>query len=198
MDPSHFLFGHIGERPEGCASSAAALSASKDANGCSGRGVRKRTIAVKRVGRRLDVGDVGRRGHAGYARTENGRDRRREQEPAVSAKCVAANAKLCPSWRWELPAARSRAQDLEAKIYRPDRVSGRVATSFSPFRVEHSCKRFCSVACRLALRRVLDRERVGRRRRRAPSALRRSDEASVAAGHLLSMSLQIYFLIQRA
>ena len=31
---------------------------------------------------------------------------------------------------------------------------------------EHSCKRFCSVACRLALRRVLDRESRYRARRR--------------------------------
>jgi hypothetical protein len=37
---------------------------------------------------------------------------------------------------------------------------------------EHSCKRFCSVACRLALRRVLDREARYQARRRRPRGAR--------------------------
>jgi hypothetical protein len=38
-----------------------AVVCSRDANGCSGRGVRKHTIAVKRAAKRRDAGGVGRR-----------------------------------------------------------------------------------------------------------------------------------------
>ena len=104
--------------------------------------------------------------HAGqkYRATEQGRARRREQNQR----------------RRERLRERQRASADDE----PSREGQRIASSgedFSgrpcdrpgcylifPVPYEHSCKRFCSVACRLALRRVLDREARYRARRRRP------------------------------
>ena len=62
---------------------------SRAANGCSGRGIRERTIAVKRVSKRLGVGGVGRRA-SGIGRPRTAEQRRREQVAAVSAAAARA------------------------------------------------------------------------------------------------------------
>ena len=59
---------------------------------------------------------------------------------------------------------------------------------------EGSCRRFCSVACRLALRRVLDREARYRQRRRRWRRQRLRARRG-AAGHLVSMSLRFGNLV---
>ena len=62
--------------------------------------------------------------------------------------------------------ARASAQRRRSRFLASGCAIGRAATSRFAVPHEHSCQRFCSVACRLALRRVLDREARYRQRRR--------------------------------
>jgi hypothetical protein len=100
-----------------------------------------------------------------YRATEQGKGRRREQSrryrQRVRERAVASADVVAPREGQRLV---TFAKDSAARpCLRPG--------CYEVFLVqpEHVCKRFCSVACRLALRRVLDREsryRARRRRRR--------------------------------
>src|SRR5262245_3819016 len=99
---------------------------SRDANGCSGRGVRKHAIAAKVVSKRLGVGGVGRRasGIAPPTKEWSGDATRRGDIGSVGAS---------GKWR-QLPRncrARASAQHREVKIFRHDGANGRVATNTS-------------------------------------------------------------------
>lgn len=90
------------------------------------------------------------------------RQRRREREMAaavVAAAAVAAAADVAAAREGQRPALASK-DFCERMCARPG--------CYETFAVQHaaSCRRFCSVACRLALRRVLDREARYRARRR--------------------------------
>ncbi len=98
-----------------------------------------------------------------YRSTENGKQRRRQQAQRYRQRChqrqaavVAEAAAACEGQR-----AASGSDDFSLRPC--DRPGCYV---LFPIRHEHSCQRFCSVACRLALRRVLDREARWRARRR--------------------------------
>ena len=97
-----------------------------------------------------------------YRATEQGRERRRDQSQRYRQRCrerQPASADTEASREGQRPAAAS--EDFPAR--RCERPG-----CYEHFPVKHgpSCQRFCSVACRLALRRVLDREERYRERRR--------------------------------
>lgn len=115
--------------------------------------------ACRQAARRWRRGQAGRRWRATpqgqECRREQGRryrQRRRERAAAASADVVAA----CEGQR----PATSTEDFPERRCVRPG--------CYVTFTVqhEHACRCFCSVACRLALRRVLDREARWRERRR--------------------------------
>jgi hypothetical protein len=99
---------------------------SRDANGCSGRGVRKHGIAAKVVSKRLGAGGVGKRAgviepailDASDGATRHG---------GIGSGC--ANAKR-RQLTW-LCRTRASAQHQRAKIFRRGGVNGRVATTIS-------------------------------------------------------------------
>jgi len=108
-----------------------------------------------------------------YRATENGRERRRKQgqryrQRQQERKAASADA--------ETPREGERIQSgSKNSSARPCRRPGCYELVTLPH--EHSCKRFCSVACRLALRRVLDREARYRARRRRPPGERVTERA---------------------
>ena len=98
-----------------------------------------------------------------YRATANGRERRREQQRRYRqgrrARLALASAGVAAAREGKRPACACE-KSAERMCDRPG--------CYVVFLVEHehSCRRFCSVACRLALRRVLDREARYRQRRR--------------------------------
>jgi hypothetical protein len=99
---------------------------SRDANGCSGRGVRKRAIAAKVVRKQLGAGGVGRRASAiepGILDASGGATRR----GGIGSGC--ANGK--PRQLTWICRARASAQHQRAKIFRRGGANGRVATNLS-------------------------------------------------------------------
>lgn len=99
---------------------------SKDANGSSGRGVRKRVIAVTHVNKRRGVGVVARRA-SGIERRSMARNAGGNRAGGIASG--GANGKSRQLTR--IRHARASAQRLGAKILRHDPVIGRVATNFS-------------------------------------------------------------------
>jgi hypothetical protein len=106
-----------------------------------------------------------RRWHASqsYRRTENGREQRRQQSRRYRQR---VRERIRASADVDTPGEGQRlGPESENFSGQPCDRPG----CYQLFRLahEHVCKRFCSVACRLALRRVLDREaRYHERRRR--------------------------------
>jgi hypothetical protein len=98
-----------------------------------------------------------------YRATENGKQHRREQSKRyrerVRGQQKAASADVEPP------------REGQRKASEPEDFSGQPCVRPGCYELftlphEHSNKRFCSVACRLALRRVLDREERYQARRR--------------------------------
>lgn len=112
---------------------------SKAANGCSGRGVSAHTIAVKRVGKRLGAGGAGRRASAiGPPSRDVSGDGNRAG--GIGSGCVSDQiGQLTENRR-----ARASAQRQSVKIFQRGRVSGRVATTFSPFRMDMRASAFAA------------------------------------------------------
>ena len=101
---------------------------SRAANGCSGRGVRKRDIAVKRVAERPGGGDAGRRANGIELRSTAANDGVSSRN-GIGSVCV--NGKPCQlTWSRR---ARASAQRRPMRILRRGRVIDLVATSVSPF-----------------------------------------------------------------
>jgi hypothetical protein len=99
---------------------------SRDANGCSGRGVRKPAIAAKVVSERLGAGGVGKRAgviEPAILDASDGVTRR----GGIGSGC--ANAKRRQLTR--IRCARASAQHQRAKILRGGGANGRVATNIS-------------------------------------------------------------------
>jgi hypothetical protein len=121
--------------------------------------------ACQQAARRWRRWQAGRRWRA----TPQGRERRREQvqrhrqrqreRAAASADTAAASA--------DIPAECEGQRPADASEDFPERGCDRPGC-YTLFVVKPAqlCRRFCSVACRLALRRVLDREARYRQRRR--------------------------------
>lgn len=161
MNQNHFVW-QLGERPEGCHHHRPRRCLLK---GCERlfwpRNWRSHycSEACKRKARHW------RRWHAGrqYRATEQGKERRCEQskryrERRRALQAASADAESLREGQRILPSG-------EAFVGQPCHRPGCYELFTLPY--EHSCKRFCSVECRLALRRVLDREaRYQTRRRR--------------------------------
>jgi hypothetical protein len=97
-----------------------------------------------------------------YRAREQGRERRRDQSQRYRQRCrerQAASADVEASGEGQRPAPAS-------KDFPTRRCERPGCYEHFPVKHEPSCQRFCSVACRLALRRVLDREARYRERRR--------------------------------
>jgi hypothetical protein len=102
------------------------VACSRDANGCSGRGVRKHGIAARVVSRRLGAGVVGKRAvviepailDASDGATRGG---------GIGSGCANAQPRQL-TW---ICRARASAQQLEAKIVRRGGVNGLVAMNIS-------------------------------------------------------------------
>jgi hypothetical protein len=165
VDRSHFV-GHISERPEGCLPRARRCLL----KGCERLFWPRRpqahycSEACRQEARRWRRWQASQR----YRATDQGRERRREQSRRYRQRLrerQTASADLNPP-REGQRAAPERDDFLTRPCDRPG--------CYELFTIphEHSCKRFCSVACRLALRRVLDREARYRARRRRPRGQR--------------------------
>ena len=162
MDQSHFLW-HIGERPEGCHHHRPRRCLLK---GCErlfwprhprSHYCREECRQAARRWRRW-------RASQEYRATENGKQQRREQSKRRrQRRREQAKASADADAPREGQRAPPSSEDLAT---RPCRRPG----CYELFAIahEHSGKRFCSVACRLALRRVLDRDARYQARRRRP------------------------------
>jgi hypothetical protein len=99
---------------------------SRDANGCSGRGVRKHAIVAKVVSKRLDAGGVGRRASVIGRRTRvwSGGETKvgGTGNDSASGKPRQLTRSRC---------ARASAQHQRAKIFRHGGANDRVATNIS-------------------------------------------------------------------
>jgi len=113
---------------QGTVGSGPGVVCSKAANGCSGRVVRKRAIAVKPVARRHSAGDVGRRANAiePANRADNGAGTRAN---AIGSASASAN----PQQQTRKRRPRASAQRQSPPIFRPGHAIGQAATNFSPF-----------------------------------------------------------------
>jgi len=100
---------------------------SRDANGCSGRGVRKHAIAVKVVSKRHGAGGVGKRASviARPTKVWSGDVTRRS---GIGSGCVNAKRRRQLTWQRR---ARASAQQQRAKIFRRGAANGLVATNIS-------------------------------------------------------------------
>ena len=161
MDQHHFLW-HIGERPEGCHPRPRRCLL----KGCERpfwpRHWRSHfcSKACQEAARRWQRWQANQK----YRATEHGRARRREQgrryrQRQRERKAASADAEALREGERIQPSSKNSS---DRPCHRPG--------CYEFFRLphEHSCKRFCSVACRLALRRVLDREARYQARRRRP------------------------------
>ena len=170
MDQSHFV-GHIGERPEGCHHRPRRCLL----KGCE-RLFRPRrpqshycSESCRQAARRWRRWQASQR----YRATEQGRERRREQSRRYRQRLRERQAASADA---EAPREGQRAAcEREDFSSRPCDRPG----CYELFAIahEHSCKRFCSVGCRLALRRVLDREARYRARRRRMRCERMTKQA---------------------
>lgn len=97
-----------------------------------------------------------------YRASEAGRERRREQSRRYRQRCR-EQQQASADTACAREGQRIEAADADFSGRPCDRPGCYVLFSVVH---EHQCKRFCSVACRLALRRVLDRESRYRQRRR--------------------------------
>jgi hypothetical protein len=168
VDQSHFVW-HIGERPEGCHHRPRRCLL----KGCERLFWPRRpqthycSEGCRQAARRWRRWQASQR----YRATDQGRERRREQSRRYRQRLrerQSASADVDPAREGQRAASAS--QDFPT---RPCDRPGCYELFAIPH--EHSCKRFCSLACRLALRRVLDREaryRVRRRRRRGEHVTR--------------------------
>ena len=160
MDQSHFLW-HIGERPEGC---------HHRPRSCLLKGCERlfwprhpRSHYCSEGCRRAACYWQRWRASRQYRATENGKQHRREQSKRYRERVRARQA---------ASAGAESAHEGQRNASEPEDFSGQPCVRPGCYELftlphEHSCKRFCSVACRLALRRVLDREaRYQARRRR--------------------------------
>jgi hypothetical protein len=161
VDQHHCLW-HIGERPEGCRHRPRRCLL----KGCERlfwpRHWRSHfcSKACQQAARRWQRW----RANQKYRATANGRERRREQgqryrQRQREVKAASADAAAPREGERIQPGSNNSSA-------RPCRRPG--CYELFTLSHEHSCKRFCSVACRLALRRVLDREARYRARRRRP------------------------------
>ena len=159
MDQSHFVC-HIGERPEGCHYRPRRCLL----KGCERLFWPRRPQArycsegCQEAARRWRRRQASQR----YRGSACGRARRREQARRYRQRLrerASASADVALPREGQRPAMES--EDFSTR--RCERPG-----CYEPFSIkhEHSCRRFCSVACRLALRRVLDREARYRARRR--------------------------------
>jgi len=170
VDQSHFV-SHVGERPEGCRyrpgrcllTGCARLfrPGRPQARYCS-----ESCQAAARCWRRQ-------RASQRFRQTEHGRERRREQPRRYRQRCrerERASADAVAKREGQRPACANE-DLLTRRCERPGCYEHFVLPD------EHDRKRFCSFACRLALRRVLDREaryRARRRRMRRERGTRRA------------------------
>lgn len=99
---------------------------SRDANGCSGRGVRKHGIAAHPVNKRLGVGGVGRRA-SGIARPTKVWSGGATSRGGIGSGCASDKPRQL-TW---ICRARASAQQLEAKIFRRGGANGRAVTNNS-------------------------------------------------------------------
>jgi hypothetical protein len=104
------------------------VACSRDANGCSGHGIHDRTIAVKRVAKRLATGSGGGRA-SGIARPRKASSSDVNNRSAIESGCVSGKRRQLTRNR----RARASALPRSLKIFRGNRAIGRVAMSFSPF-----------------------------------------------------------------
>lgn len=101
-----------------------------------------------------------------YRASDNGRERRREQNRRYRQR-RRERAQALAAASADVSAAREGQRPVTASENCQERMCDRPGC-YTVFVVKHeaSCRRFCSLACRLALRRVLDREARYRQRRR--------------------------------
>lgn len=185
MDQSHFLW-HIGERPEGCHYRPRRCLL----KGCEQpfwpRHPRSHYCcqACRLAARHWQCW----RSSQLYRATENGKQQRREQSKRHRER-VRARQAACQ----EVAAAAAEQATASADVPAPPGEGQRIASKQKNFSGwpcaragcyelftrphEHGRKRFCSVACCLALRRVLDRDaryQARRRRRRCEPVSKRA------------------------
>jgi hypothetical protein len=159
VDRSYCVW-HIGERPEGCHHRPRCCLL----KGCERLFWPRRPQARYCSEACRQAARCWRRWQASqrYRATEHGRERRREQSQRYRQR---RRERQTGSADAESPREGQRAapacEDFSA---RPCARPGCYELFCPPH--QHSCKRFCSAACRLALRRVLDREARYRARRR--------------------------------
>jgi len=159
VDQSHFVW-HIGERPEGCHHRPRHCLL----KGCERlfwpRHPRSHYCSeeCRQAARHWQCWRASQR----YRATENGKQQRSEQSKRYRER---VRERQAASADGESPCEGQRiAPTYEDFSGRPCDRPGCYELFSVPH--EHSCKRFCSAACRLALRRVLDREARYRARRR--------------------------------
>lgn len=159
MDQSHFVW-HIGERPEGCYHRPRRCLL----KGCERlfwpRHPRSHYCSeeCRHAARHWQCWRASQR----YRATEHGKQQRCEQSQRYRERLRQRQAASADA---DSPCEGQRiGSEQEDFSGRPCDRPG--CYEFFSLPHEHSCKRFCSVACRLALRRVLDREERYRARRR--------------------------------
>jgi len=160
VDQSHFLC-HIGERPEGCRHHRPRRCLLK---GCErlfwSRHWRSRYCSegCHRAARRWQRW----RSSQDYRATENGKRQRREQSKRYRERVRQRQAASADA---DSPREGQRIASVQEDFSgKPCARPGCYELFKLPY--EHSRKRFCSVACRLALRCVVDREEEYQARRR--------------------------------
>ncbi len=159
MDRSHFVC-YIGERPEGCHHRPRRCLL----KGCERLFWPRRPQArycsegCQQAARRWRRRQASRRYRASVSGRERRRDQARRYRQRLCERQTASAAVELPD-EGQRPAS-AREDSSTRRCERPG--------CYEHFSIqhEHSCRRFCSVACRLALRRVLDRESRYRARRR--------------------------------
>ena len=159
VDRSHFVC-HIGERPEGCHHRPRRCLL----KGCERLFWPRRPQArycsegCQQAARRWRRRQAQQR----YRASDGGRERRRDQSRRYRQRLQERQAKSADvAALREGQRAASASEDSSRR--RCDRPG---CYERFPVKHDHSCRRFCSLACRLALRRVLDRESRYRARRR--------------------------------
>ena len=159
MDRSHFVC-HIGERPEGCHHRPRRCLL----KGCERLFWPRRPQArycsegCQQAARRWRRRQANQR----YRASDQGRERRRDQSRRYRQRLHerrSTSADVAAQREGQRPASPSE-DSLTRRCERPG------CYELFPVTHEHSSQRFCSLACRLALRRVLDRESRYRARRR--------------------------------
>jgi hypothetical protein len=101
---------------------------SRAVNGCSGRGIHDRTIAVKSVATRLAAGGAGGRA-SGIVRPRTANNSDANNRSAIESGCARGKRRQLTRMR----RARASASRRRIKIFRDGRAPGLVATSFSRF-----------------------------------------------------------------